>query len=87
MAPHTSIFNIISSPNIMLGITGILCFPGNSDDKESVCNAGDLGSTPGPEHSPGGGHDNNPLQYSCLENSMKRGALRATVYGVTKSST
>ena len=45
----------------------ILGFPGGSDSKESSCNAGDLGSIPGLERSPGGGHGN-PLQYSCLEN-------------------
>ena len=39
----------------------------NSDGKESACNAGDLGSIPGLERSPGGGHGS-PLQYSCLEN-------------------
>ena len=38
-----------------------------SDSKESACNAGELGLTPGLERSPGGGHGN-PLQYSCLEN-------------------
>ena len=42
-------------------------FPGSSDGKESVCNAGDPGSIPGLARSPGGGHGN-PLQYSCLEN-------------------
>ena len=42
-------------------------FPGGSDGKESACNVGDLGSIPGMERSPGGGHGN-PLQYSCLEN-------------------
>ena len=41
--------------------------PGGSDDKESTCNAGDLGSIPGLGRSPGGGHGN-PLQYSCQEN-------------------
>ena len=51
-------------------ITG---FPGGSDGKESACNAGDLGLIPGSERSPGEGNDN-PLQYSCLENSMDRGA-------------
>ena len=39
----------------------------NSDGKESACNVGDLGSIPGLERSPGGGHGS-PLQYSCLEN-------------------
>ena len=41
--------------------------------KESACNAGDLGSIPGSGRSPGVG-DGNPLQYSCMENSMDRGA-------------
>ena len=44
----------------------------------------DVGSTPGPGRSPGGGNDN-PLQYSCLGNSVDRGAWRATVHGVAKS--
>ena len=42
-------------------------FPGSSTGKESACNARDLGSIPGLERSPGGGHGN-PLQYPCLEN-------------------
>ena len=54
--------------------------------KESACNAGDLGSIPGSGRSPGEGNGN-PLQYSCLENSMDRGAQRTTVHGVTKSQT
>ena len=45
-----------------------------SDGKASACNAGDLGLIPGLGRSPGEG-DGNPLQYSCLENSMDRGAL------------
>ena len=61
-----------------------LGFPGNSDGKESTCNAGDLGSTPGLVISPGEGNGN-PLQYSCLENSMDRGAWKAAVHGVEKS--
>ena len=44
--------------------------------KESACNAGDMGSIPGLGRSPGGGHGN-PLQCSCLENPMGRGAWRA----------
>ena len=61
-------------------------FPGGSDGKESACNAGDLGSTPGLRRFPGGGHDN-PLQCSCLENPMYRGARQATVHGAAKSQT
>jgi hypothetical protein len=48
-------------------------FPGGSDGKESACNAGDLSSIPGLGRSPGEGNDN-PPQYSCLENPMDRGA-------------
>ena len=61
-------------------------FPGDSDGKESACNAGDLGSTPGLGSSPGEGHGN-PLHYSCLENSHGQRSLWATVHGVTKSQT
>ena len=56
-------------------------FPGGSDSKASVCNAGGLGSIPGLGRSPGEGNGN-PLQYSCLENSMRGGAWWATVHGV-----
>ena len=59
-------------------------FPDGSDNKESAYNPGDLGSIPGLGRSPGEGY---PLQYSCLENSMDRGAWWATVHGVTKSQT
>ena len=48
-------------------------FPGSSDSKGSAYNAGDLCSIPGSGRSPGDGNGN-PLQYSCLENSMDRGA-------------
>ena len=54
--------------------------PANAEDIK------DAGSMPGSRRSPGGGHGN-PLQYSCLENPMDRGAWRATVSGVTKSQT
>ena len=58
-------------------------FPGNSGGKESACNAGDVGSIPGSGRSPGEGKGS-PLQYSCLENPLDRGAWRATVHGVTR---
>ena len=61
-------------------------FPGGLDGKESTCNAGDLGSILGSGRSPGEGNGY-PLQYSCLENPMDRGAWRATVHGVPKSQT
>ena len=57
--------------------------------KEPACNAGvagDMGLIPESGRSPGGGHGN-PLQYSCLENPMNKGAWWATVHGVTKSWT
>ena len=54
--------------------------------KNSPSNAGDLGSIPGSGRPPGGGHGN-PLQYSCLENPMDKGAWRAAVHEVAKSGT
>ena len=61
-------------------------FPGDSDGKESSCDAEDPGSIPGSGRSPGE-ENGNSLQYSCLENSMDIGASWATVHGVTKSRT
>ena len=61
-------------------------FPGSSDGKESARSAGCLGSIPGLGRSPGEGKSY-PLQYSCLENSMDRGAWQVTVHGVAKSLT
>ena len=58
-------------------------FPGGSDSKESACNEGDVVSISESGRSPGEGNGY-PLQYSCLENSMDRGAWWATVHGVTK---
>ena len=54
--------------------------------KESSCNAGDLGSIPELERSPGGGNGN-LLQYACVKNSMDRGAWWAIVHGGAKSQT
>ena len=92
----TWIFNLLNSSNCILDMDSLWYiyfspiifkgFPGDSDSKESACNAGDpslilrLGRSP--EEGSG-----NPLQYCCLENSMDRGAQRATVHGVTKSWT
>ena len=59
-------------------------FPGGSVVKNLPANAGDLGLIPRLGRSPRGGNGN-PLQYSCLENPMDRGAWRAAVRGVTKS--
>ena len=57
-----------------------------SDGKESDCSAGDPGSVPSLGKSPGE-ENGYPLQYSCLENPMDRGAWWATAHGVTKSQT
>ena len=59
-------------------------FPDTSDGKESACNVGGPSSNPGWGRSPGEGQGN-PLEYSCLDNSMDRGARQATVHGVTES--
>ena len=61
-------------------------FPGGSDGKESTSDAGDLGSIPGLGRSSGERHGN-PLQYSCLENAMDRGAWWASVHRIAKSWT
>ena len=68
-------FVMISAPQV---------FPGGSEVKASACNVRDLGSIPGSGSSPGEGNGN-PLQYSCLENPMDRGAWWATDHGVVKS--
>ena len=62
-------------------LESLLGVPGGSDGKEYACNAGDLGSIPGSGRFPGEGNGN-PLQYSCLENFVDKGAC-----GVTKSRT
>ena len=64
-------------------------FPGGLVGQDSTCSAGDTGDAgliPGLGRSPGEGHGN-PLQYSCLDNAMDRGAWRATVHGVARSRT
>ena len=66
--------------HLMLGLT---C---SSNGKEPACDAGDQGSVPGLGSSSGEGNDN-PLQYSCLENSMDREVWWATVRGVAKNWT
>ena len=60
-------------------------FPGGASGKETAGDVRDGCSIPGSGRSPGRGHGN-PLQYSCLENPMDRGAWWATVYGVSKES-
>ena len=61
-------------------------FPGGPVIKNPTANAGDMGSVPESGRFPGVGN-NNPFQYSCLENSMDTGAWWATVHGVAKSRT
>ena len=77
-----------TTEQLTLSLSFYLCkaFPGGSVGEESACNAGDVGSVPGLGRSPGE-WNGNPLQYSCLENTMDRGALWATVHGVTNSWT
>ena len=64
----------------------VMGFPGGSVEKNLPANAGDMGSILGLGRSPGGGHGN-PLQYSCLQNPMDRGAWQATVHRVTELDT
>ena len=71
--------------NLWESLTGITGFLGGSDGKEFTCNAGDVGSIPGSGMPTPGEGKGNPLQYSCLENPMDRGAWRATVHRITKS--
>ena len=76
----------VSSFSFFTTINNIMGFSGGSDSKASTCNAGDPGSIPGLERSPGEGNGN-LLQYFCLGNSMDRGAWQAPVHGVAKSRT
>ena len=62
---------------------GFLGYPGGSDGKESTYNVGDLGSIPGLRRCPGGGHGN-PLQYSCMENTLDREAWWAMTHGIAR---
>ena len=70
-------------------VSRLLDFPGGSVVKNlfaSARDSGNMGLIPGSERFPEGGNGN-PLQYSCLENPMDRGAWRATVHGFTESDT
>ena len=68
---------------MMIYLSERLC---SSNGKEPACNVGDQGSIPGLGSSSGEGNGS-PLQYSCLENSMDRGARWATVCGIAKNRT
>ena len=78
------VFSDIYPSMEFLGHMVVLGFPGGSNGKESACSERDLGSIPGSGSSLGEGNGN-PLHYSCLENSMDRGAWWAAVHGVAKS--
>ena len=83
-AQDSIFYSPVQAGKLFLGpaLTG---FSGGSDGKVSACNAGDPGSIPGLGRSPGEGNGN-PLQYSCLENPMDRGAWWATVQSRTRLS-
>ena len=74
---HSSKASILWCSAFFMGV------PHSSVGKESACSAGDLGLIPVSGRSPGEGNGN-PLQYSCLENPMDRGAWQAIVHGVTR---
>ena len=77
------------SPGEWCYIGNSVLVPGGAVVKNPVASAGDTQDAaliPGSGRSPGGGNDN-PLQYSCLESFMDRGAWLATVHGVAKSQT
>ena len=76
---------VVCDPFTLL-LTSHRGFTGGLDSKESACHAGDLGFIPGSGRSPGEGNGN-LLQYSCLENSMDRGAWWAIVHGAAKNWT
>ena len=78
-------FSVVWLETAMIAFRTGAPFPWQLSDKESACNSGDVGLIPGSERSPGEGNGN-PLQYSCLENPMDRGAGWGTVHGVTKES-
>ena len=80
---------LIQTIHYFSGYWYLLGFPGGSvvnNPPASARDTRDMGSVPGSGRSPGGGNGN-PLQYSCLHNSMDRGALCTIVHGITKSPT
>ena len=80
LSPIITSVTTYSSCSVQASILG---FPGGSVVKNLPGNAGDVGSIPGSGRSPGEGNGN-PLQYSCLENSMNGGAWWATGHGIAK---
>ena len=85
---HTNDVCISNSQVVMLHLvlSKTEGFPGDSDSNESACNAGNPGLIPELGRS-SGERNGNPFQYSCLENSMDRGAWQATVHSITESQT
>ena len=85
---HTNDVCISNSQVVMLHLvlSKTEGFPGDSDSNESACNSGNPGLISELGRS-SGERNGNPFQYSCLENSMDRGAWQATVHSVTKSQT
>ena len=77
-------YNINCSITYMYGASQVVLVVKNSPAKEGE--AWDVGSIPGSGRSPERGHGN-PLQYSCLENAMNRGAWQATVHSISNSQT
>ena len=86
LSPFSSIWFSKKSRKVALICVHRLTFPGGSDCKASAYNVGDMGSIPESGRSPGEGNGN-PLQYSCLENPMGRGAWWSTDHEVAKSQT
>ena len=76
-------YGLVAVRGLLIAVASLVVFPGGSDGKESTCNEGDPGSIPGSRRFPGEGNGN-PLQYSCLENPMDRGAWYSTIHGVAK---
>ena len=81
-----TLLHVGQQTQVWFGNTLTPAFPGDSVGKEAALNAEDPGSIPEAGRSPGEGNGN-PLQYSCLENSMDKGAWWSTVHGVTNSRT
>ena len=82
---HSDHYGLSGSPYCLIN-TGIWCFPGDSDAKESACNMGDPRLVTALRRFPGEGHGN-PLLCSCLEHPMDTGTWQATVHKVAKSRT
>ena len=84
--PHPQVSRQLHVSLTAQGYTVTVGFPGGSVGEESACYARDAGWIP-VSGKPPGGRNGNPLQYSCLENPMDRGAWQAIVHGIAKSRT